>query len=252
MNNLHPKSIKFYHLKLTPMTFANTCDIIVKRIKRNIKTVHACLNANKLMVSENDTYVKNALLNADIVSPDGITILLLSKLLKINVRERVTGIDLMDEILSEAEINGFSIFFLGSRPEILVNMKKKLLEKYPNLIICGMQDGYFDFNYSNKIVNTINNAKAKILFVGMSSPLKEKFIENNKNNLECNLIMGVGGSFDIISGSIIRSPKIIQKAGFEWFYRIIQEPARLSYRYLKNFFYLIKLIIRKHIIKRYI
>jgi N-acetylglucosaminyldiphosphoundecaprenol N-acetyl-beta-D-mannosaminyltransferase len=233
------------------MTFADTRDIIVKRIKKNIKTVHACLNANKLMVSETDTYVKNALLNADIVSPDGITILLLSKLLRTKVQERVTGIDLMNEILAEAEINGFSIFFLGSRPEILVNMKNKLFEKYPKLIICGMQDGYFDFNYSDKIVNEINNAKAQILFVGMSSPLKEKFIESNKNKLDCNLIMGVGGSFDIISGAIFRSPIIIRKVGFEWFFRITQEPARLSFRYLKNFLYLIKLIIIKHIIKRY-
>jgi len=198
------------------------------------------------MISEKNTIVKNAIINADIVSADGITVLILSKLLKLKVPERVTGIDLMDVLLAESESNGFSIFLLGSRTSTLHRLQEKILLKYSGLRITGFHDGYFNFLEAPKIVEKINSSKAQLLFIGMSSPLKEKFIEEYKNSLDCSLIMGVGGSFEVLSGNINRSPKFFQNIGLEWLIRMFQEPLRLSLRYSKNFIYLLKLVLNNH------
>ena len=120
-----------------------------------------------------------------------------------------------------------------------------MLSKYPNLKIAGYHHGYF-WNDEEKIVQKIKNSRSQLLFVAITSPKKENFINKWKKDLNVNFVMGVGGTFDIVAGKIKRAPVWMQNNGLEWVYRIIQEPKRMWKRYLvTNTKYLLILIKEK-------
>lgn len=157
--------------------------------------------------------------------PDGIGIVWASKKFKGNVKERITGIDLMQSICDCSQKYNSKIFLYGSKPEIAEKAKAELINTYPNINIVGTCNGYMD---ENTVIKQINNSNADILFVGLGNPKQENFIIKNKNKLSnIKIFMPVGGSFDVISKSIKRAPNWIIKINLEWFYRLLKQPSRL-------------------------
>ena len=146
--------------------------------------------------------------------------------------ERITGIDLMQNLVKLAYEKGYKIFFFGAKEEVV----KKVVEKYSNEfskdIIAGYRNGYFKQNEEEFVAKQIADSGADILFVAISSPKKEIFLNKYKGTINVPFIMGVGGSFDVVAGVIKRAPKWMQKCGLEWFYRLLQEPKRMWKRYL--------------------
>lgn len=199
---------------------------LFKRIDKKEKSLVVAINPEKLMKAKEDQALKDLLNRAEFQIPDGIGVILASKLNKGNIKSRVTGIDMMDRIVREAARTGKSIFLYGAKPGVAESAAEALKFTYASLQIAGIQDGYEKDN--EKVIHKINEAKPDILFVAMGSPRQEEWIEANRDKLHPSLFQGVGGSFDVLAGNVKRAPGFFQKTGLEWFYRLAKEPSRLK------------------------
>ena len=199
------------------------------------------VNVAKLVNCHKNIELQRSLMEADIVLADGLPIIWLSRMLGDPLPERVTGIDIMYELLKEANKKHYRVYFLGARPEVLQTMIKTIQKDYPGIPIAGYRDGYFDKDEEQDVAKNIKDSHADILFVGISSPKKENFLKNWLNFIGVPICHGVGGSFDILAGVTNRAPIWMQKCGLEWLYRLIQEPRRMWKRYLITNMIFIKL-----------
>jgi N-acetylglucosaminyldiphosphoundecaprenol N-acetyl-beta-D-mannosaminyltransferase len=199
------------------------------------------VNVAKLVNCRNNVELQRSLMEADMVLADGLPIIWFSRLLGDPLPERVTGIDIMYELLKEANEKNYRVYFLGAKSDVLQTMIKTIQKDYPGIPVAGYRDGYFDKNEEQDVAKNIKDSQADILFVGISSPKKEKFLKNWLYYLDVPICHGVGGSFDILAGVTIRAPIWMQKSGLEWLYRLIQEPRRMWKRYLFTNLIFIKL-----------
>jgi N-acetylglucosaminyldiphosphoundecaprenol N-acetyl-beta-D-mannosaminyltransferase len=154
-----------------------------------------------------------------------------ARLMGLEVPERVTGIDLFHELLSLSQAKGHGVFLLGATQDVVALAATKIAAMYPDLNIAGVHHGYF-WDDQAEIVETVRRSGARLLFVAISSPLKEKFIARWRDELGVTFVMGVGGTFDVVAGKVRRAPPWMQRMGLEWFYRLVQEPGRMWKRYL--------------------
>ncbi|PZX05922.1 N-acetylglucosaminyldiphosphoundecaprenol N-acetyl-beta-D-mannosaminyltransferase [Psychrobacillus insolitus] len=199
---------------------------LFKRIDNKEKSLVVAINPEKLMKAKEDQSLKDLLNRAEFQIPDGIGVILASKLNKGNIKSRVTGIDMMDRIVREAAKTGKSIYLYGAKPGVADQAAQALRSKYPSLKIAGIQDGYEQDN--EKVIQKINEVKPEILFVAMGSPRQENWIEANRDRLYPSLYQGVGGSFDVLAGNVKRAPKLFLNTGTEWLYRLMIEPTRIK------------------------
>ena len=199
---------------------------VFRNIEDNKKSLVVAINPEKLMKAKEDPELKALLNRAEFQIPDGIGVIIASKLQKGNIRSRVTGVDMMDRIVREAARTGHAIFLYGAKPGVADKAAQQLQQTYPDLIVAGTQDGYEPDN--DKVIDIINQAKPSILFVAMGSPKQEQWIEQHRDKLHPTLYQGVGGSFDVLAGNIKRAPAVFQRFGAEWLYRLLKEPSRLQ------------------------
>ncbi|QGQ99900.1 glycosyltransferase [Paenibacillus psychroresistens] len=163
---------------------------------------------------------------AELIVPDGAGLVWALSYVGKPVAGKVAGIDLMHELFALAEVKGWRIFLLGTSPEIIQVTAGKLRERYPKLQLVGVRDGYFQENEDETIINQIREAAPDILLVGRSADKQEPWIDRYKEQLGVPIIMGIGGSFDVLSGKLKRAPKLFIRLRLEWFYRLMQEPWR--------------------------
>ncbi|MDR1150745.1 MAG: WecB/TagA/CpsF family glycosyltransferase [Clostridiales bacterium] len=207
------------------LSLEQVVSIIFLNLNKNQKIFIVTANPEIVVNSRKDSKLKNIIKNADIVTPDGIGIVFAIRLKKNKVK-RVSGFDLVKEIfLRVNDCANYNIFLLGSNKKNIKLAKENIEKDYRNIKICGYHDGYFDDE--NKIIDLINCCQTDILLVGMGSPLQEKFIFDNKKKINAKIFIGVGGTFDILSGNIKRAPILIQNIGLEWLYRIFKQPKRI-------------------------
>lgn len=140
----------------------------------------------------------------------------------------------MDSLIRMCEPQHYKIFLLGAKDSVVKKTVKAISDKYKNVNICGYHHGYFNENDWGKISEILFESDPDIVFVGITSPIKEYLVEFLQEKGHNCVFMGVGGSFDVISGEIKRAPKWIQKLNLEWLFRMVQEPKRLGKRYLKG------------------
>jgi N-acetylglucosaminyldiphosphoundecaprenol N-acetyl-beta-D-mannosaminyltransferase len=146
--------------------------------------------------------------------------------------ERVTGVDLMQRLLEAAAGEGFGVFFLGARQDVLGAVVRRCREEYRGLRVSGWRDGYFSPAEHDSVIDDIRASGAEILLVGMPSPFKEVWCHRHRDRFGVRLVIGVGGSFDVFAGAIPRAPLWMQRAGLEWSWRLLNEPRKLWKRYL--------------------
>lgn len=185
-------------------------------------------NPEIVMSAQKDKELFRILNNADLVLADGIGIIMASKLKGLQLKHRVTGVDTMDKLLQYCGENEKSFFILGGKPGIAEMACRNIKVKYKGIRAVGCHHGYFDEKDEKGIIDKINSSKPDVLFVCLGAPKQEKWINRNKDRLNCRLAMGVGGSVDIYAGVTKRAPEIFQKLSLEWFYRLIKEPRRLK------------------------
>ena len=209
----------------------------------------ATINALAMEEAIKDKEYHNILNNTLLTLSDGSGLKFGLSLLGTPVQERVTGIDFTYSLSRLATMNGWPVYFLGAEGDISVIAACKLAEKYPGLIIAGARDGYFDF-YDEKIPKDIMRRGTKILFVAMGIPRQEKWIKHHSDILSKCIAVGLGGSFDVISGKLKRAPQWMQKCGLEWFFRLIQEPWRWR-RMLRLPIFVFRVLLTKFGMYRY-
>ena len=190
------------------------------------------INVAKIVNCQNDSDLRRSLDEADIIIPDGLPIVWLSKWLGNPLPERVSGIDLMIRLLERASRENYRIYFLGAEQNVIEKLIIFIRKEYPGVRIAGYRNGYFSDSQEREIVEEIADSRADVLFVGMSSPKKEVFLRKWQQMIDVPVKHGVGGSFDVLAGQTKRAPLWMQKCGLEWFYRLIQEPRRMWKRYL--------------------
>lgn len=199
---------------------------VFERINTKEKSLIVAINPEKIIKAKNDQALKKLLNEAEFQIPDGIGVILASKIQKGKITSRVTGVDMMMRLCEEAAKRQKPIFLYGGKPGVADKAAEKLKETYPNIIIAGTQDGYEKDN--SKVIEKINEAKPDLLFVAMGSPKQENWINENRDSLHPTIYQGVGGSFDVLAGTVKRAPEAFQKIGMEWFYRLMKEPKRLK------------------------
>lgn len=185
-------------------------------------------NSEMLAMASEDKQLTDILNSADLATPDGIGVVIASKILGKPLEERVAGFDLITELFQEFAEEEINFYFLGGKPGIVDQAVLNLKDKYSNLNISGCHHGYLDRESQEQVITEINNKDIDLLLVGMGVPLQEKFLDNNLKKIRVGAAITVGGSFDVLAGEVNRAPLWMQKAALEWFYRLLQEPSRFG------------------------
>lgn len=189
--------------------------------------VIATANPEMIMMAKDNPSLAAALADADLVVPDGIgAVWALNRRYKLS-QTRVTGFDLTQNILAVSAEEGYRVFFLGSAPGVAMTAKLNAESKYPNLKVCGVRDGFFTQNEEADIVRAINEAKADFVLVALGVPKQEEWIARHRDELTASLVIGVGGTLDVMAGVVPRAPKWLQEAKLEWLFRLMRQPKRI-------------------------
>lgn len=209
--------------------FSDEKEKLIKIIKSSSKIHIISGNPEVLMNGLNDeSLLKNFTGKDALIIPDGVGTVIASKLIKQPVKQKIAGIEVMDEVIKFCEEQNKGVYLLGAKEEVLSECKQKLKNKYPKLRIAGSHNGYFDMNHCDDIIQDIKNSEAYALFAAMGAPRQEKFIARFMYELPCSVFMGVGGSFDVFAGKVRRAPKLMINFGLEWLYRVVKEPWRFK------------------------
>lgn len=193
-------------------------------------------NTEIVMSAKDDENLKMLINSGDMITADGIGLIYAGKIKGKPLKQRVTGYDLSMGILDIANIEGYSLYLLGSKPGVAEIAAENIKNKYNNIDLVGNHNGYFKGSHNGnpnhpeelELIQDINEKKPDIIFVGLGFPGQENWIYNNKNKICGKLIIGNGGVIDILAGNSKRAPEIFIKLNLEWFYRLIKEPSRIK------------------------
>ena len=239
--------INFLNIPIDALTMIETLEKVDSAITLNKQIHHTVVNAGKVVLMQTDKELEKSVVEADIINADGKAIVWAANLLGHKLPERVSGIDLMEQLVMRSFEKGYKCFFFGATEEVVTKLVNIYKMQYSEDMIAGYRNGYFKKEDEEKIALQIAESGANILFVAITSPKKEIFLNTYKNKLtNVNFIMGVGGSFDVIAGKVKRAPLWMQNSGLEWFYRVVQEPKRMWKRYLVGNTKFICLIIKEY------
>lgn len=235
MNITPTRRVEFLGCPVDCLTSAALLNELTKSIReRQPAKVIQFVNANKVAMVRSEPWMGGLLGRADYVLADGQPMLPMAAMLGITIPERIDGIGLMDKLLRLADREGFSIYLLGARQEIVEECVRRIGVDFPGARIAGYRNGYFKEPEIPGIAAAIRATAPDLLFLGMGSPLKERLADEWKDQLGARVIQGVGGSFDVMAGMVKRAPRWMQRCGIEWLYRVVQEPRRMFWRYART------------------
>ncbi len=204
---------------------------------------HVVLNAAKVVALQSDERLRSIIASCSVINADGMAVVWGARFLGHEVPERVAGIDLFVELVGAAAQDGDSVYFLGAEEAIVTKTVEVLTAKHPSLKVAGYHHGFW--TDTGELIAGIRAAAPTYLFLAIPSPRKEYWLNEHLQALQVPLVMGVGGSFDVVAGKTSRAPKILQKTGLEWTWRLIQEPRRMFKRYLIGNTAFIKLVLKE-------
>ncbi len=228
------RRITFLDCPIDSATMEQTVDSCLRWQRDARRQSHTLLTVNAAIVvnMRQDEPLRRAVAAGDLIVPDGMPVVWASRLLGLPLAARVAGVDLMARLLEVASEQEWRVFFLGAREEVLEKLMSICREKHPGLVIAGHRNGYFKEPDHPLVIQQIRDSKADVLFVGMPTPFKEVWCEQHRDALNVPVIMGVGGSFDVLAGYIRRAPKWMQACALEWSWRLMMEPRKMWKRNL--------------------
>lgn len=222
-----------------------TIEIVEKYVIKKEPLHLMGVNADKINEVNSNVRMRQIVNSCGVINADGASVIMASRFLNKALPERVAGIDLMQDLIALSEKKGYSIYLLGAKQEVLEKTSQILKRTYPELQIIGMHNGYFSETYWKDLADELKQLNPDFVFVGITSPIKEYLIEFLQDAGINSVFMGVGGSFDVISGNIPRAPLWMQKMNLEWLFRVIQEPKRLFKRYFVGNCIFIKAVMKE-------
>ena len=226
------KPVRILNGEFAPVTVRDTVEWAREWIRSGDRGYICTVNVAILMMMRSDPNLQRVVDNAALVVADGQPLIWASHLQSSHLPERVTGMDLVDELCALAVEEGFGVYFLGARREVIETAVKNLSQRHPGLRVSGIADGYFGWDEAPERARAVRESGAKLLIVGMGVPRQEQFIESQWDALGVPLAIPVGGSFEVMAGTARRAPLFLQRIGMEWSFRLAQEPRRLWKRYL--------------------
>ena len=219
-------------------------NLIENKLKNKEKEFIITANPETYMLSRKDSEISDMIYNKNnLVVPDGISIVKTSNILGYNIKERITGVDLAEYLFELANENKYKVYLFGASEDVMDKLTNVISTKYPNINLVGGTNGYI--KDKDGVMNYIKTTNPDIVMLALGIPLQEKLIHKHINDFKKGIFIGVGGSFDVISGTKKRAPKIFIKLNLEWLYRIVSEPKRIT-RFIKhNIKYLIVILKEK-------
>ncbi|WP_379157186.1 WecB/TagA/CpsF family glycosyltransferase [Paenibacillus sp. sgz5001063] len=219
-------TVPIFGIRVSKIDMKATVSYLTDAIQQ--REPHQVITANPIMVMtalENPAYME-IMKSAELVVPDGTGVVWAAEYCKQPVAERVAGFDLLHELLHRGESYNWKVYLLGSTPEVIRETASRLQTQYPGILIAGYHDGYFGPEADEEVISGIIDAEPDLLFVARGADSQEPWIAKYKSRLNIPVMMGVGGSFDVISGKSRRAPLAFQKLRAEWLYRLLKEPTR--------------------------
>ena len=224
-NKKLPCPLPVMSLQVTPFaSYRHACACVEGLIDSGQKAYSVAVNPEKIYKANNDRVLADLINSAQVFICDGIGAVLAVRVLHGRPVRRITGVALFYELVKKASEKGWKVYLLGASPKSNKVAYDTLLKSYPGLSIVGRHDGYF--KNSGKVIEDINRSEADILFVAMGSPKQEQWLSENWDTIQASFCMGVGGTFDVVSGKVKWAPAICRKTGTEWLYRLVSEPKR--------------------------
>lgn len=225
MGTLLPDSVDVHGIPVTMFdSYEHALRCVRDRINAGRKTFCVAINPEKIYAAYRKPVLRDILLKANMHICDGVGAAIAARLLHGERLTRITGVGLFTELMKAAPHERWSIYLLGASPEANEGARRKLEQDYPGIRIVGARDGFFECN--DEVVRDINASGAQMLFVAMGSPKQEQWIIDNFERLETTFMMGVGGTYDVVSGRVHRAPAFFCKTGTEWLYRLLCQPSR--------------------------
>jgi len=229
------KKVRIFGVEIDNITLEDATELVKGYLTGNTLETICTPNTEIVMAAKNNPSLRNIINGFDLIIPDGIGLIYGSRIRKNPLKERVTGFDLSMKMLEIADEKGYSIFLLGGKEGVAKKAGENIINKYPNIKIAGVHNGYFkgshngynDHEEEKKVIEMINCCKPDIIFVGLGFPKQEIWISENRHRIHGKVIIGNGGTMDILSGNAKRAPETFQRLGLEWLYRLIKEPSRI-------------------------
>jgi N-acetylglucosaminyldiphosphoundecaprenol N-acetyl-beta-D-mannosaminyltransferase len=224
--------VRLLNGRFDPLTTEATVEAVAAAIRAGERGALCTVNVAILMMMRQDPDLQRFVDRARWTVADGQPLVWASRMAGTPLPERVAGVDLVDLLCARAVRDGFGVYLLGATGEVVRATAEALRSRHPGLDLRGVADGYFGPEEAAARARAVAESGAALLLVGMGVPRQERFIEEQWERLGARVVIGVGGSFDVLAGLRRRAPPFLQRAGLEWAYRLAQEPRRLFRRYL--------------------
>lgn len=212
-------------LNFDSVTMGEAVSIAEGCIASSEKCMVVTPNAEIAYAAEKDKKFANLINSAKLVLPDGVGVVLASKILGNPVKQKVAGVEFAENLIKSTN---HPIFFFGGKPGVAEAARDNMKIKYPSCNIAGVRNGYFKDKDIPEIISQINESGAKIVFVCLGAPKQELFIQAHMNEMNAFVFAGLGGSLDVFAGTAKRAPEFFVKYGLEWLYRLIKQPSRIK------------------------
>lgn len=221
------KPVKILGVPVHPLTMSESVAVLEEKLQKKEQAFVVTANAEIIMRCQQDKEYNNIVSEqADLVLPDGAGAVWAGRYLGNEVPERVAGFDLYNQLLKLSADKGYKVYFFGGAPGVAEAAKNKAEELYSGVQIVGCRNGYFTEAEEEAIIKEINDAAPDMLFVALGAPKQEKWLVKYRNQLKPRVLMGIGGSFDVLAGKMERAPKWMQEASLEWAFRLYKQPSR--------------------------
>jgi N-acetylglucosaminyldiphosphoundecaprenol N-acetyl-beta-D-mannosaminyltransferase len=227
-----PETRDIFGIPVRSLTLSGTVALVDTAIRTRTRLMIGVINAAKVVNMRRDPALRRSVMSSDVILADGFSIVMAARLLGRPLPERVAGIDLMEAILVRASERHYRVYCLGATEAVLAAVHRHIARVHPGVQVVGSHHGYFAPEQEPDVAGAIRDSRADVLFVAMTSPKKERFLLRWEHEIDVPVRHGVGGSFDVLAGSVRRAPQAWQRLGLEWLYRTLQEPRRLWKRYL--------------------
>jgi N-acetylglucosaminyldiphosphoundecaprenol N-acetyl-beta-D-mannosaminyltransferase len=224
-------AVELFGCLVDNLSMSETVAVVSEFVRSGRPHQHVVVNVDKIIKASRDPELRRIINSCPLVNVDGMPLVWAARLLGKRIQHRVTGVDLFLRLMDEAASRGWRVFLLGAEEDVVSRVRRDYQARHPQIRIIGHRNGYWLPSEERAVVQQIQDSKPELLFVAMSSPRKEEFLDKYQPHLQIPFAMGVGGSFDIAAGRTKRAPVWMQDCGLEWFYRFLQEPRRLFRRY---------------------